>query len=221
MRRGAGLRARSVAGVAARRDIDLNLAAAACKGVFEPDFHVVAQVGAARGAALLLPAAAESRPEDRFENIADVAEFGAATKAAARAAAILERRLAEAVVGCALLRVFEAIIGFVDGLEPRFAVAAPRILVGVVFHRELAVAGFQRRVVSAALAFEQFVIIDVERHGLSAPSAPPRREARRGEFHAYFLSSSTSENSASTTSSSAFFSSASAVGDAAACCSFS
>src|SRR3546814_14639129 len=59
-----------VAGLAARRDIDLDLARAARKGVLEPDFHVVAQVGAARGAALLA-AATERRTEDRFENIAD------------------------------------------------------------------------------------------------------------------------------------------------------
>src|SRR3546814_2923999 len=78
----ARLGARSLARVAARGDVDLDLAAAAGEGVLEPDLHVVAQVGAARGAALLLPPP-ERRAEDRFENIADIAEIGIAAAAEA------------------------------------------------------------------------------------------------------------------------------------------
>src|SRR3546814_15764228 len=77
--------------------------------------------------------------------------------------------LAEAVVHRALLRILQAVIGFADRLETRFAVAASRILVGVIFHRELAIARLQRRIVGGALDFEQLVIIDVETHGLLMP----------------------------------------------------
>ena len=156
---GAGLRARSVARLAARRDIDLNFARHARKGILELDLHVIAEVGAARGAALLA-SAAERRAEDRFENIADVAEIG--TIAAAETAVAIDAGLAETIIGGALLRVFQAVIGFADRLEARFAVVAPRILVGVIFHRELAVARLQRGIVGGALDFQQFVIIDVE-----------------------------------------------------------
>ncbi len=165
---GAGLGARPVARLAARCDVDLDFARAAGEGVFEPDFHVVAKVRAARGAALLT-AATESRTENRFEDITDVAELGAA-RAAETARAAVNTCLAEPVVCRAFLRVLQAVIGFADRLETRLAVAAPRILVGMIFHRELAIARLQRRVVGSALDFEQFVIIDVERHNLSAPS---------------------------------------------------
>src|SRR3546814_10925289 len=71
--------------------------------------------------------------------------------------------LAEAVVHRALLRILQAVIGFADRLEARFAVAASRILVRVIFHRELAIARLPRRIVGGARDFEQLVIIDVER----------------------------------------------------------
>src|SRR3546814_2495599 len=89
------------------------------------------------------PRAAEGRTEDRFENIADVAEIGAMAAAVRAAYAVL----AEAVVHRALLRILQAVIGFADRLEARFAVAASRILVRVIFHRELAIARLQRRIV--------------------------------------------------------------------------
>src|SRR3546814_11682444 len=72
--------------------------------------------------------------------------------------------LAETVIEGALLRIAQAVIGLADRLEARLAVAAPRILVGVIFHRQLAIARFERRIVGGAFAFEQFVIVDVERH---------------------------------------------------------
>src|SRR3546814_1546298 len=85
-------------------------------------------------------------------------------------------------------------------------------------------------VVGGAVDFQQFVIIDVERHSskpLLQPVTPAKAGAAVGpaapvprampacagmtaEGHPYFLSSSTSENSASTTSSSALLSPASA-----------
>ena len=104
----------------------------------------------------------------------------------------MRHALAEPVIGGALLRIAQAVIGLADRFEARLAVAAPRILVGVIFHRELAITRLQRRVVGGALAFEQFVIIDVERHNPNAPSAPPRVWRAAERVSSYFLSSSTS-----------------------------
>src|SRR3546814_13306318 len=85
--------------------------------------------------------------------------------------------LAETVIEGALLRIAQAVIGLADRLEARLAVAAPRILVGVIFHRQLAIARFERRIVGGAFAFEQSVIVDVERHDApnlaSHTSSPP------------------------------------------------
>src|SRR3546814_2311815 len=110
---------------------------------------------------------AKGRPEDRFENVADVAEISMAAAIRSAAHAVL----AETVIEGALLRIAQAVIGLADRLEARLAVAAPRILVGVIFHRPLAIARFERRIVGGAFAFEQFVIVDVERH--DAPNLRP------------------------------------------------
>src|SRR3546814_20780618 len=76
------------------------------------------------------------------------------------------------------LRILQAVIVFADRLEARFAVAASRILVRVIFHRELAIARLQRRIVGGALDFEQLVIIDVETHGLLMPLKIGRASCR-------------------------------------------
>ena len=68
-------------------------------------------------------------------------------KRAAETARAIDPVLAEPVIGGALLRILQAVIGFADRLEARFAVIAPRVLVGVIFHCELAIARLQRRIV--------------------------------------------------------------------------
>jgi hypothetical protein len=95
-----------VAGFAGGRDLDLDLDILAVEGFVEADFQIIAQIGAATR--LLAPAAAtKGAAENRLENIADVAEFGALTaKTTATGAAILESGMAEAVIGGALLGSF-------------------------------------------------------------------------------------------------------------------
>src|SRR3546814_2402580 len=103
----------------------------------------------------------------------------------------------------------------------------------MILHRQLAIGRLQHLVVGGAVDFQQFVIIDVERHSskpLLQPVTPAKAGAAVGpvapvprampacagmtaEGPPYFLSSSTSENSASTTSSSALLSPASAAGE--------
>ena len=78
VRRGAGLGARAVAGLAGRGGVDLELDLAAVKGVLELDLEIVAQVRAApdvaaRAAALL--GAAHELAEDIVENVGEGAEI--------------------------------------------------------------------------------------------------------------------------------------------------
>src|SRR3546814_15622724 len=105
------------------------------------------------------PRAAEGRTEDRFENIADVAEIGAMAAAVRAAYAVL----AEAVVHRALLRILQAVIGFADRLDARFPFAASRILVRLIFHRELAIARLSRLLLVWALDFHSLRIIDFQK----------------------------------------------------------
>jgi hypothetical protein len=66
--------------------------------------------------------------------------------------------VAVAVVGGALIAVFEDFVGFVDLFELDLALRIARIAVRVPFHRELAERAFQRRIVGVALDFEGFVV---------------------------------------------------------------
>ena len=51
--------------------------------------------------------------------------------------------MAEAIIGCALLAIGEALIGFVDVFEFLFCSRITRIFVGVELHREFAESRFQ------------------------------------------------------------------------------
>ena len=74
--------------------------------------EIVAKVGAARGI-LARAARVHELAEDRRENVGEAVE-AALRERIVPAAAILERGLAEAVVGGALLRVLEHVIGLAD-----------------------------------------------------------------------------------------------------------
>ena len=68
--------------------------------------------------------------------------------------------MAETVIGGALLRVLQAIVGDADRLELRLALSAARIAVRVMLHGELAIGRLDGLVVRSALDPEQFVEID-------------------------------------------------------------
>ena len=169
------------------------------EGVLQRDLQIIAQVGAAPR---LRPAAAAAHElaEHALEDVGEAAEVLRPC-----AALPLEGGVAEAVVGSALLRVLKDLIGFADRLELAFGILAPAVLVRVILHRKLAVRRLDRRIVRAALAFEQLVIIDGGGHsGPRTKQPPPSREQgwrlKVTTLYAFALSS-TSENSASTTSS--------------------
>ena len=89
-------------------------------------------------------------------HIADIPEIAARMTAAA----LLERGMAIAIVGRAFLRVLEAVIGDADRLEFRLALAASRIAVRVMLHRELAIGGFDGPPVRIARNAKDFVKVD-------------------------------------------------------------
>src|SRR3546814_19528462 len=71
------------------------------------------------------------------------------------AAGAVGHALAEPVVGRALLWVLKHLIGFVDRLEAGLADLAPRIAVGMILHRQLAIGRLQHLVVGGAVDFQQ------------------------------------------------------------------
>src|SRR5690606_9163358 len=125
-------------------------------GLFQRDLHIVAEIGPAVAAALTAAA-----PHHVAENILeDVGESAAATKSAtARETAILEGGVAEAVIGGALLRVAQRLIGFVDFLEAMFRRLVAGIAIGVAIHGQLAERRLQRLFIGAFGDAQNFVEI--------------------------------------------------------------
>src|SRR5262249_50214145 len=163
LRLGAGLGAGARAGFAGDRDGNLDLRGLALERFLQRDFHVVAQVGAAFAAA---PGALPAHAEQIFENVGEGGREAGAEAAgmAAAYAALLERRMAEAVIGGALLAVFQDLISFVDFLEADLALGIAGILVRMPFHRELAEGRLQPGVVGGAFDFEGLVVAALGRH---------------------------------------------------------
>ncbi|MGY4300594.1 hypothetical protein ACVWXN_008689 [Bradyrhizobium sp. i1.4.4] len=141
------------AGLAGDRDRNLDLRGLAAKGFLERDFHVVAQVGATLAAAA---AALPGHAEQVFEDVGEGG--GEARTETGAAAALLEGRMAEAIIGRALVLVLEDLVGLVDFLELDFAGVVPGVAVRVEFHRKLAEGRFQDGIVGSAFDFERFVI---------------------------------------------------------------
>ena len=88
-------------------------------------------------------AAAPAAHDVAEQVVENVGHRGGEAVAHAAAAALLERGVAEAVVGRALLRVGEVLVGFVELLEPRLGLLVAGIAVGMARHRRLAEGGFQ------------------------------------------------------------------------------
>src|SRR5690606_176974 len=124
-RLGAGLGARAVAGLADNRGRQREGRGLALVGILEGNLEVVAHVGAPFAAAAGIAAAAGTGPSHEVAEqvVEDVrhggGEVGAEAVGAVHAAALLEGGMAEAVVGRALLRVLQRLVGFVDFLEAR------------------------------------------------------------------------------------------------------
>ena len=103
--------------------------------------------------------------EHVFEDVGEGrAEIGAEAVRAAHAAALLERGMAEAVVGGALVGVLEDVVGLVDFLELVLAVLVAGIAVRVTLHRELAIGRLELGVARGALDRQDFVVAALGHH---------------------------------------------------------
>src|SRR5690606_30833799 len=162
-------RARPAAGPAGDRDLDLYLGRLAMKRILEADLEVVAQVRAAPRPAARRAAASERTAEDRLEDVAQVAEIGV-MRAPASAHALLERGMAEAVVGRALLRILQAFVSRAYGLELVLVLLAPAVAIRVILHRQLAVGRLARRAVRVAGDTENLVTIRFHRVHACTPA---------------------------------------------------
>ena len=91
-------------------------------------------------------AAAPAHSEHLAEDIAEVAGGGkieAAHAGATAAVALLERRMAEAIVGAALLVVLQHVVGFINFLESHLGLLVARVAIRMKLHCELAIRLFQ------------------------------------------------------------------------------
>src|SRR6185295_5112254 len=119
-------------------------------------------------------AALAGHAEQVFENIGEGRGKARAEAGTAAASALLERGMAKAVIGGALLAVFQDLIGFVDFLEPDLARGVAGILVRMPLHCELAEGSFQLAIVGGALDFQGLVIAALAGHRSVPNSRPPR-----------------------------------------------
>src|SRR5690606_2084248 len=119
--------------------------------------QVDAAVAATRSTAA---AAAHHVAEYVFE---DVGKAAGREAVGAAHAALLEGGVAEAVVGGALLRVLEALIGLVDFLELVLARRVAGVACGMELHGALAESALQFLLVGALLDAQRFVEIGLHR----------------------------------------------------------
>src|ERR1700722_139637 len=125
---GAGLGAGAGARLAADRGWNTHLRILARVGLLKRDFHIVAQISAALAAGTAATAARHA--ENAFEQIGKRgAELSAETGRPATAHALLEGGVAETIIGRALVRVLQDLIGFVDFLEAMLGVLVARITI--------------------------------------------------------------------------------------------
>src|SRR5688572_23477012 len=143
----------------------------------ERDLHVVAQVTAARPALAAAPPAHELA-EHLVEDVGEARGGEIEAGRAAAAVAVLERGVAEAVVGGALLVVLEDVVGFAQLLEFLLRRRVAVVAVGVILHGELAVCLLESLKIGV-LAHPQRRIIILLRHRLFAQAWRHRAEIPR------------------------------------------
>src|SRR5262249_16305511 len=180
---GAGLCAISTTGFARNGCGYADLSALAAESLFEGQFHVVAQIGAALAART---AAAPTAPHTKkiIENVSEGRrEFSPKPRPTA---ALPEARITEPVGGATLMGILEDLIGLVDFLKAMLGLIVARIAIRMEFHGKLAVSGLQISIVGIAMHAKDLVIIALghatsPRHKATAPCRMPegRRTSRR------------------------------------------
>ena len=88
--------------------------------------------------------------------------------------------MAEPVIGGALLRVLERVIGLADFLELGFGLVIARIAIRMELHGELAISALEGTVIGALLAAENLVEVAFGQEFLLAP--PMRGRSATGKY---------------------------------------
>src|SRR5262249_17145652 len=155
LRLGAGLGAGAGTGSASHRRRNADLRILADERFLKRNLHIVAQIRAALAAASA--PASRRHSENAFEQVGECrAEIGAETRAAAHA--MLERGMTKPVIGGALVRVFEDLVGFVDFLETVLGRLVAGIAIRMVLHRIFAKGSFNFAVARRAVDCQGLVI---------------------------------------------------------------
>ena len=135
----------ALAGFAALVGWNADLRVLASGSFFQRDLHLVGQITAAEHllattAAALATAATEDVPEDVAEGLGEATHI-VATRAETASHVRVDARMAVLVVGGALLRVGEHLVGLLGLLELLFRLlrVVPLVAVRVVLHRQLAI----------------------------------------------------------------------------------
>ena len=142
---------------------------------FQRNLHVVAQIRAALASRTIrLPAAEEmlensSTPAGRPKNLPEQIE--GIVKAAARSAesALLERRVAVAIISSAFLRIAQGLVGLAKFLETILGCMITRVLVRMKLHREFAIGPLYILLAGLSLDPEHFVIVAFSGHQAGGP----------------------------------------------------
>ena len=189
---GAGLGATATAGVAGVPGGNADLAFLAQRRFFQGDLHRVAEVAAAVDLLATATPAAATLAEDVAEDVAKglgkatTKAFGAG--AAAEAGVRVDPGMAVLVVGRALLRVGEHLVGLLGLLELLFRRLGVITLVAVrvVLHGQLAV-GLLDLVLGRVLGNAEDLVVVALRHGKLSENGFHNGERRVGEPGAWFL----------------------------------
>src|SRR5690606_650992 len=153
------LRAAALAGLALGQGRDLDALLYAGDRLLQVQLHDVADVRAAPCAAPTT--AAEDGPEDVAEDVVHVRR--GATPATH---AMLERGMAMGVIGTALARVGQDLVGLLAFLERGFRGGVPRVAVRVVLHRAAAIGLLQLLVAGGAGHAADFVLVACHREAV-------------------------------------------------------
>ena len=137
----------------------------ALERVGQADLHVVAQIRAAPAAGPTIAALTHELAEHLIEDVGEAgAEIEASGASTGRSRALLERGVAEPVIGRTLLLVLQDVVGLVDFLELALGLRITRIAVRVILHRQLAIGLLDRILIGAAVDPKDLIEIAI-RHG--------------------------------------------------------
>ena len=156
---GPGLRARPATGCAFLHGRNAHSCLGTAGRVFERNFKVVSQVGAAihvGSAAPAGPSASEYVAKDVTKRIGETTESSCA---AAHCSRLIYARMSVLVVGASFLRIGDNLVGFLSLLELFFCSGIVRISIRMVLHRQLAIGFLDFVVGGVSIYAKNFIVV--------------------------------------------------------------